>query len=71
MKLNNGILQVGDYVSFNQKNTSLYKVLEIEDVVDTTYIFYIESDDTKIGERLEYVTSIFKSPSFYEIKLED
>lgn len=60
MKKNNGQLQIGDYVSFDSENHTLYKVYDIDEKSNHTYILYIDETGDKVWERLEYVTSIFK-----------
>lgn len=60
MNKNNGQLQIGDYVSFDSENHTLYKVYDIDEKSNHTYILYMDETGDKVWERLEYVTSIFK-----------
>ena len=63
MKKNNGLIEIGDYVSFNDglNESVLYKVLDIHEYDDNTYILYMDTDTyDEVWERMEYVTNVFK-----------
>ena len=68
MNKNNGQLQIGDYVSFDSENHTLYKVYDIDKKSNHTYILYIDETGDKVWERLEYVTSIFKAQTHMTIE---
>jgi hypothetical protein len=62
MKKSNGLVAIGDYVSFDIYNKVLYKVLDIHEYDDNTYILYRDVEDAgeEVWERFEYVTNVFK-----------
>jgi hypothetical protein len=62
MKKNNGLIEIGDYVSFDDTNEIIYKVLDIREFPDMTYILYKDVEDfgEEVWERMEYVTNVFK-----------
>jgi hypothetical protein len=61
MKKNNGLIEIGDYVSFDDTNEIIYKVLDIREFPDRTYILYKDMDfEEPVWERMEYVTNVFK-----------
>jgi len=71
MNKNNGQLQIGDYVSFDSENHTLYKVYDIDEKSNHTYILYVDETGDKVWERLEYVTSIFKTQTYMTIEKSD
>ena len=66
MKKNNGLIEIGDYVSFSDglDESVIYKVLDIHEFEDRTYILYNNITgvyyEEPVWKRVEYVTNVFK-----------
>ena len=61
MKKNNGIIQIGDYISFvYQDDEVLYKVLDIKEENDETYIKYYDAGkEDYFIEPIRFVDTVF------------